>query len=183
MKKYSLEIKLTLVLIIVLYVFPIYLYLTNNYEINNLGNILFILYPFTFFICSMIESKYKGNFYIYPIGSTILFIPLAFTIYNSNYLPCFFLYLIFSLLGGLFGYWLHSHNDAYKSFKQALGISCIIGSIFSLIALLLKYRFYYCYNSICNREDVINFPNLKILIIIIGVVLMGRHCLKERKVK
>ena len=117
MKKYRTKFYLFVFLMFILYFFSINEFMFKNIDIVN---ILFVIYPISFFIISTIEARYSGNFYVFPIVSSIFYIPLAFTIYDISYLACFFIYLFIGLLGGLFGLWCHDNEEVRKSFKKQL---------------------------------------------------------------
>ena len=73
LKKYKLEVKLLLVIIFIFYFLPINVYLVGDIDSANFSNLLYIINPITLFICSVIDGRYRSNFYILPITSANLF--------------------------------------------------------------------------------------------------------------
>lgn len=181
MKKYKFEIVLLVIIFVILYCFPINIYLTSDFLHADLSNLLYIINPFTYFICSIIEARHSNNFYIFPIIISCLFIPLAFTIYKSSYLSLFFLYLGIALIGGLFGYWCKNNDEARKSLKKALGIMCIIAGIFTFLATVISYIFKYYEVGSLNFKNIFNLINIETYIFIIICFILGRYCLRKKK--
>ena len=180
MKKYRNKFYLFVILIFILYFFPINGYMFKNIDIMN---ILFVIYPLSYFITSMIEARYSGNFYIFPIITSIFYIPLTFTIFSTSYLPCFFIYLIAGLLGGLFGYWCYSNEEVRKSFKKAIGIVSIIGTIFASIAYILNIFLYKCLDYYCTIADFFTASSLQSIVAIILLIVLAWFCFRKKKKK
>lgn len=181
MKKYSLEIKMLLVAVIVLYVLPINIYFISDFNSGNYSNLLYVINPIAFFLISIVEGSRRNNFYVFPLVLSSLYIPLTFTIYPSKYLSLFFLYLVISLVGGLFGVWMSDKEDVRKSFKKAVGIMCVIGAIFAFALTIVDFIFKYCKNGICEYQSIFSLANIEIIIFIIICFFLGRYCLKKKK--
>ncbi len=180
LKKYNIAYKVFFILLFIIYFFPITGYFFNQV---NLLNILFIIYPIAFFMCSAIASKDTGNFYVIPIVCSLLYIPLTFTIFEVKYLSCFFLYLVMGLLGGLLGLWCYSNKDVKKIFKQAVGIASIIASIFTFLAITIKFYYEECDLYICTLTSFIRFEFIEAFVIIVLMIALAVHCLRKEPKK
>ncbi len=180
MKKYKIQLKLFFILIFILYFLPINGFMFKKLDVANL---LFVIYPIAFFLTSTIESRHSGNFYVFPIATSIFYIPLAFTVFEVNYLPCYFLYIFIALLGGLFGLWCHNNEDLRKSFKKAVGIISVISIIFIILFNLIYIIMDKCINYYCTIEDFINASTIQTLITIGLLVILAIYCFKKKKKK
>ena len=183
MKKYRRALIGLGIVFTIMYLIPIIMYLTDFLEGTIMNNMLYVINPLTLFICSAFSSKKNGDFYVFPSIYSILFIPLTFTIYNSSYLSVFFLYIIISLIGGLFGLWCNTNSEVAKAFKKAFGITAIIAGLFTLAYLIVDIYTFQCEEVFCSIYDLITFNNIQLLIIIILVFLFAIYCLKKEKKK
>ena len=172
-----------LVILVIMYLIPLIMYLTNYLEGRVLSNMLFVINPLALFICSAYTAKRQRDFYIFPIICSSLFIPLVFTIYDISYLPIFFIYIIISLLGGVFGLWCNSNSEGAKAFKKAFGISAIIACIFIFSYLIVDIYTFQCSANICALPDLITFNNIELIIIVLLIALFAIYCFKKDKNK
>ncbi len=177
MKKYRNDLYLFVILMFILYFFSINKFMFKNIDIVN---ILFVIYPISFFITSTIEARYSGNFYVFPIVSSIFYIPLAFTIYDVSYLACFFIYLVIGLLGGLFGLWCHDNEEVRKSFKKAIGVVSIIGIIFTTAAYFLNIYLSKCLDYYCRVSDFFTASSIQSLMAIGLMILLAWFCFRKK---
>ena len=180
LKKYKIELELFIILMFILYFLPINGYMFKELDISN---ILFVIYPISYFLCATIEGKHSGNFYIFPIISSIFYIPLAFTIFETTYLPCYFIYLFIGLLGGLFGVWCHNNEELRKSFKKALGVLSIVAIIFIVLFNIIYIFFYECANYYCEISDFLNASTIQTILVIALLVLLAVYCFRKKKKK
>ena len=164
----------------ILYFFPINGFMFHKVDLNN---ILYIIYPISYFICCTIEARHSGNFYIFPILTSIFYIPLAFTIFDISYLPCFFIYLVAGLVGGLFGYWCNTNDEVRKSFKKALGVVSVIAVIFTVLAQIINIAYNECFNYYCEISDFITASSIQSVIIVVLLIILAIYCLKKKKKK
>lgn len=181
LKKYKLEVKLLLVIIFIFYFLPINVYLVGDIDSANFSNLLYIINPITLFICSVIDGRYRSNFYILPIIAAGLFIPLSFTIYQNHYLWLFFIYLAIGICGGMLGCWCADKEDVRKSFKKAIGIMCVIAAIFSIIFTIANFVIISCVNNTCDYLDIFSVENIEMAIFIVVCIILGRYCFKKKK--
>ncbi len=180
MKKYKIELKLFIILMFILYFLPINSYMFNKLDMANL---VYVIYPISFFITSAIESRHSGNFYIFPILSTIFYIPLAFTVFDTSYLPCYFIYIAIALLGGLFGLWCYSNEELRKSFKKAIGVVSIISIIFIVLYNLIYIFMDKCRDYYCEFKDFFNATTIQNIFIIALLLILAIYCFKKKKKK
>ena len=113
MKKYLKEILILLIQLFMFYIFPIFAGPTDAMGMV----LLIIIMTFTLSLIISIISKEKIK-YIYPIITSILFIPSIYIYYNESALIHSLWYLIVSSFGLLIGYLLKNILNIFNKTHQ-----------------------------------------------------------------
>lgn len=109
MKKYLKEIIIILIQFFMYYIFPLFAGPTDA-----MGMVfLIIIVTFILSIILAIISKYK-NKYLYPILTSLLFIPSVWIYYNESALVHSIWYLVVSTIGLVIGFLINKVKDSIK---------------------------------------------------------------------
>lgn len=109
MKKYLKEIIIILIQFFMYYIFPLFAGSTDA-----MGMVfLIIIVTFILSIIIAIISKYKTK-YLYPLLTSLLFIPSVWIYYNESALVHSIWYLVVSTIGILIGFLINIVKDSIK---------------------------------------------------------------------